>query len=216
MATASRKIVFWEVDAQQDFMLPGGELYVPGAERIIPNIKRLVDAAQKAQVLLVSSACAHAADDPEFASFPPHCIRGTEGARIVPEGLAKDYVIVPNREEFGLPTDLFDHAQIVIEKQELDVFSNPHTNGIVEGLGAEATYVVFGVVTEYCVHFASKGLLDRRRKVLVVEDAIETVKAEEGARALSELDAMGACLVTAGEAIRMVEGGSAANASPKR
>ena len=47
MATASRKIVFWEVDAQQDFMLPGGKLYVPGAERIIPNIKRLVDAAQK-------------------------------------------------------------------------------------------------------------------------------------------------------------------------
>jgi len=216
MARASRKIVFWEVDAQQDFMLPGGKLYVSGAERIIPNIKRLVDAAQKRGIFLVSSACAHAADDPEFASFPPHCIRGTEGARIVPEGLAKDYVIIPNRTEFGLPVDLFDHAQIVIEKQELDVFSNPHANEIVERLGVEATYVVFGVVTEFCVHFASKGLLDRRRKVLVVEDAIETVKAEEGARALSELDAMGARLVTVGEAIRMVEGGSVESALPSR
>ena len=106
MARASRKIVFWEVDAQQDFMLPGGKLYVPGAEKIIPNIKRLVEAAQKAESLLVSSACAHTADDPEFANFPPHCIRGTEGARIVPEGLAKDYVIVPNRAKFGLPADL--------------------------------------------------------------------------------------------------------------
>jgi nicotinamidase/pyrazinamidase len=214
MATTSRKIVFWEVDAQRDFMLPGGKLYVLGAERIIPNIKRLVDATQKAGSLLVSSACAHAADDREFASFPPHCIRGTEGARIVTEGLAKDYVIIPNRTEFGLPADLFDHAQIVIEKQELDVFSNPHTNEIVKRLGADATYVVFGVVTEYCVHFASKGLLDRRRKVFVVEDAIETVKAEEGARALSELDAMGARLVTAGEAIRMVETASAAGSRP--
>jgi nicotinamidase/pyrazinamidase len=214
MATASRRFVFWEVDAQQDFMLPGGKLYVPGAEKIIPRIKRLVNAAQKAEVLLVSSACAHAADDPEFANFSPHCIRGTEGARIVPEGLAKDHVIVPNRARFGLPADLFDHAQIVIEKQELDVFSNPHTNEIVERLGVEAAYVVFGVVTEYCVHFASKGLLDRRRKVFVVEDAIETVKAEEGRRALNELDAMGACLVTTDEAIRMVESGSAANALP--
>ncbi len=214
MATASRKIVFWEVDAQQDFMLPGGKLYVPGAEKIIPRIKELVDAAQKGGILLVSSACAHAADDPEFASFPPHCIRGTEGARIVTEGLAKDHVIVPNRAKFGLPADLFDHAQIVIEKQELDVFSNPHTNEIVERLGAEATYVVFGVVTEFCVHFASKGLLDRRRKVFVVEDAIETVKAEEGARALSELDAMGARLVTTDEAIRMVETASAAGFRP--
>jgi nicotinamidase/pyrazinamidase len=214
MTMASRKIVFWEVDAQQDFMLPGGKLYVPGAEKIIPRIKGLVDAAQKGGILLVSSACAHAADDSEFANFPPHCIRGTEGARIVTEGLAKDHVIIPNRAKFGLPADLFDHAQIVIEKQELDVFSNPHTNEIVERLGGEAAYVVFGVVTEYCVHFASKGLLDRRREVFVVEDAIETVKAEEGARALSELDAMGARLVTTGEAIRMVETASAAGARP--
>ena len=214
MATASRKIVFWEVDAQQDFMLPGGKLYVPGAERIIPNIKRLADAAQKARVLLVSSACAHAANDPEFATFPSHCIRGTEGARIVPEGLTKDYLIIPNREKFPLPADLFDHAQIVIEKQALDVFSNPHTNEIVERLGPEAAYVVFGVVTEHCVHFAAKGLLDRGRKVFVVEDAIETLKAEESERALGELKAMGAQLITTDEAIRPTESGSVASVRP--
>ena len=196
-------------------MQPGGKLYVPGAEKIIPNIKRLVDAAQKGRILLVSSACAHAEDDPEFASFPPHCIQGTEGARIVSEGLAEDYVIIPNRAQFGLPADLFDHAQIVIEKQELDVFSNPHTHEIVERLGAEATYVAFGVVTEYCVHFAAKGLLRRRRKVFVVEDAIETVKEEEGARALDELDAMGAGLVTTEEAIQMLEIASAAGSGPQ-
>jgi nicotinamidase/pyrazinamidase len=214
MATASRKIVFWEVDAQQDFMLPGGKLYVPGAERIIPNIKRLADAAQKARVLLVSSACAHAANDPEFATFPSHCIRGTEGARIVPEGLTKDFLIIPNREKFPLPADLFDHAQIVIEKQALDVFSNPHTNEIVERLGPEAAYVVFGVVTEHCVHFAAKGLLDRGRKVFVVEDAIETLKAEESERALGELKAMGAQLITTDEAIRPTESGSVASVRP--
>jgi nicotinamidase/pyrazinamidase len=214
MATASRKIVFWEVDAQQDFMLPGGKLYVPGAERIIPNIKRLVDAAQKARMFLVSSACAHAANDPEFATFPPHCIRGTEGARIVPEGLTKDYLIIPNRPSFPSATSLFDHAQIVIEKQALDVFSNPHTNEIIERLGPEVTYVVFGVVTEYCVHFAAKGLLDCGRKVFVVEDAIETLKAEESARALGELKAMGAQLITTDEAIQTTESGSVASARP--
>ena len=35
----SRNIVFWEVDTQKDFMLPGGNLYVPGAEQLLPNIK---------------------------------------------------------------------------------------------------------------------------------------------------------------------------------
>ena len=50
------RIVFWEVDTQQDFMLPGGKLYVPGAEKIIPNITRLVNVAREGRVLLVSSA----------------------------------------------------------------------------------------------------------------------------------------------------------------
>src|ERR1700691_2852263 len=82
---ASRSIVFWEVDVQADFMLPGGNLYVPGAEKIIPNIQRLMEAASKAHIFIVSSAVAHSEHVPKFDRFPPHCIRGTSGARIVPE-----------------------------------------------------------------------------------------------------------------------------------
>lgn len=203
---APRTIVFWEVDAQKDFMLPGGKLYVPGAEKIIPNIKRLVDAAREGRVLVVSSGCAHAADDPEFATFPPHCIRGTDGACIVPEGLAPDFIVIRNDAASKVPADLFDHEQVLIQKQELDVFSNPHTNEIVEQLGDAAEFVVFGVVTEYCVHFAAKGLLDRGRKVFVVKDAIETLKAEESGRALGELKALGAQFLTTEEAVRLAAG----------
>jgi nicotinamidase/pyrazinamidase len=204
MATASRKIVLWEVDAQKDFMQPGGKLYVPGAEKIIPNIKRLVDAARQGRVFLVSSGCAHTADDPEFQTFPPHCIRGTDGARIVSEGLTTDYVTIPNDEASRVPADLFSHSQVVIEKQVLDVFSNPHTDEIVERLGSEAEFFVFGVVTEYCVHFAAKGLLDRSRKVFVVKDAIETLKPEDSERTLRELNALGAQFVTTDEAVQKV------------
>ena len=47
----SRNVVFWEVDTQADFMLPGGKLYVPGAEKLLPNIRRLTDAARQGQGL---------------------------------------------------------------------------------------------------------------------------------------------------------------------
>lgn len=212
MAEANRKIVFWEVDAQQDFMLPSGRLYVPGAEKIIPNIKRLVDTAQKAKAFVVSSACSHSEGDPEFATFPPHCIRGTEGARIVPEGLTRDYITVQNTTRSSLPQNVFDHEQVIIEKQELDVFSNPHTHELIERIGHAADYFVFGVVTEYCVHFAAKGLLERGRKVHVVKDAIETLKAEESQRALGELKALGAKLISTEEAIQRALSASAARA----
>jgi nicotinamidase/pyrazinamidase len=208
--TTSRKLVFWEVDAQADFMLPGGKLYVPGAEKTIPNLKRLVDTAGKNHVFLVSSACAHSENDPEFKTFPPHCIRGTPGARIVPEGLQADFRVIPNDPSFHLPGDLSRLAQVVIEKQVLDVFSNPHASELVERLGLDAEYVVFGVVTEYCVQFAAKGLLERGRKVTVVTDAIETLKPEEGRSTLERLAALGARLATTDQVLAWLGNGASA------
>jgi len=201
---APSRIIFWEVDAQADFMLPGGKLYVPGAEKIIPNIQRLVNAAAEASVFLVSSGDAHTENDPEFRRFPPHCLRGSAGARIIPEGLTGDVLMIPNDASQKLPEDALRHAQVLLQKQTLDVFDNPHTGELVERLGGEAEYVVFGVVTEYCVLCAAKGLLARGRKVSIVKDAIETLKPEDGRRALDEMQALGARLITTDEAVAMV------------
>jgi nicotinamidase/pyrazinamidase len=198
---ALSRTIFWEVDTQADFMLPGGKLYVAGAEKIIPNIKRLVDVARHGNVLLVSDACRQSQNDPEFQTFPPHCIRGTPGARIIPEGLAQTFYTVANDDKYKLPKNLLSFQQIILEKQTLDVFDNPHTSAIVERLGKDVEYVVFGVVTEYCVRLVAKGLLARGHKVLIVKDAIETLKAEEGRRALEELKSLGARLITTDEAI---------------
>jgi len=200
----SRKVVFWEVDVQADFMLPGGALYVPGAEKIIPNIKRLVDAARQGRVLLISHGCRHTPNDPEFKTFPPHCIRGTPGARIIPEGLAQKFYTVPNDAQLKLPKDLLRNQQIILEKQTLDVFDNPHAAAIVDRLGKDAEFVVFGVVTEFCVRLAAKGLLERGRKVSLVKDAIETLKPEDGRRTIQELKALGARLITTDEALAML------------
>ena len=202
---AHDRIVFWEVDAQADFLLPGGKLYVPGAEKIIPNLKRLVAAACHSRVLVVSSGDAHPPDDPEFRLFPPHGLKGTPGAQIVPEGLAAKRLTIPNDPCYALPKNLLEYEQIVFEKQTLDVFDNPKADELVQWLGPHVEYIVFGVVTEYCVRCAVKGLLDRGRKAAIVEDAIETLQPEEGTRALSELEALGARLISTQQAIAMVE-----------
>ena len=191
-------------------MLPGGKLYVPGAEKIIPNINRLVDVAREGRVLLISHGCHHSLDDPEFQTFPPHCIRDTPGARIIPEGMTHKFHTVPNDEKFKLPDDLLGAHQIVLEKQTLNIFDNPHASRIVEKIGKGAEFVIFGVVTEYCVRLAAKGLLERGYKVAIVKDAIETLNAEEGQWTLDELKRLGARLITADEAI-----GAVASTSPQ-
>src|SRR5579872_7167512 len=107
-----KDLVFWEVDPQADFILPRGKLYVPGAERLLPNIRRLTDAAREGRVFLVSHGCFHTKDDPEFQTFPPHCIKGTKGAEFVPEALTERVVRIPNDYEATLPQDLSQYQQI--------------------------------------------------------------------------------------------------------
>src|SRR5271157_2788315 len=172
----SSEFILWEVDTQVDFMLPGGKLYVPGAEKLLPNIRRLTDLARRDRVFLVSHGCFHAPDDPEFKIFPPHCVKGTAGAEFVSEALTEKVARVPNEAGARLPDDLSQYQQILLEKQTLNIFESRHADELVRRLGNRAEFIVFGVVTEYCVGFAVKGLLERGRRVAVVRDAIETVK----------------------------------------
>jgi nicotinamidase/pyrazinamidase len=198
----SRDYIFWEVDVQADFMLPGGKLYVPGAEKLLPNIRRLTDAARRGEVFLVSHGCFHPANDPEFKQFPPHCLKGSAGAEFVPEALTENFVRLENDNRATLPADLSQYRQIILEKQTLDIFETLHVNELVERLGNAAEFVVFGVVTEYCVSCAVKGLLKRKRRVAVVRDAIETLAPEVGNKTLAELQSLGATFVTTDEILR--------------
>jgi nicotinamidase/pyrazinamidase len=202
---APSNVIFWEVDTQADFMLPGGKLYVPGAEHLLPNIRRLTDAARQGRVFLVSHGCFHAKNDPEFKTFPPHCIKGTAGSAYVPDALTEKVVTVPNEPTAALPSDLAQYQQILLEKQTLDIFESRHADELVKRLGKNAEFVVFGVVTEYCIRLAAKGLLKRGRRVSVVKDAIETLNAEDGARTLAELQALGAKFITTDQALALLD-----------
>jgi len=201
---AARDVIFWEVDTQADFMLPGGKLYLPGAERLLPNIRRLTNAARDGRVFLVSHGCFHSKDDPEFKIFPPHCIKGTSGAALVPEALTDRVLVVPNDDAALLPRDLSPYQQILLEKQTLNIFESRHAGELLQRLERDAEFVVFGVVTEYCVRLAAKGLLERGRRVSIVKDAIETLKSEDGQRAVAELQALGANFISADQALDLL------------
>jgi nicotinamidase/pyrazinamidase len=202
----SRDFILWEVDTQKDFMLPGGNLYVKGAEKLLPHIRRLTDLARQDKVFLVSHGCFHTPDDPEFAQFPPHCVKGTSGSEFVPEALAHKIARIPNEPDAKLPDDFSAYQQILLEKQTLNIFetrlAGPLVGKLVQEIGSQPEFFVFGVVTEYCVAFAVKGLLERGRRVAVVTDAIETLDPAVGQRAIAEWQSLGARLATTEQALR--------------
>jgi nicotinamidase/pyrazinamidase len=187
------KTAFFDIDTQLDFVTPAGALYVPRAERILATAGRLNHYAAAHGIPVISTVDAHGEDDPEFASWPPHCIAGTAGQHKAEATLLERRVAVPNREP--LP-DVAGAQQIILEKQTVNVFDTVTVLPLLDRLGVEEA-VVYGVVTEVCVLFAARGLLKTGRKVTVVTDAIEMLKAEESQRALDEIRAAGGSLVAA-------------------
>jgi len=204
--------IFWEVDVQRDFVLPGGKLYVPGAEKLVPNFSRLTEAARQDRVFLVSSADAHRLDDPELLEWPPHCLENTRGAQILSDALAPRRLVAPVRGAVTLPDDLSPYQQVVLEKNTLDVFDNPHTEALLARFTPRGSppfvpdteFFVFGVVTEFCVRCAVEGLLQRRRRVAVVTDAIQSLDAENGRQLLAGWQSRGVRFVTTDEALQRV------------
>ena len=166
--------VLWDVDTQVDFMRPDGKLYVPGAEEAAPAMRRLVEAARAAGIPHVASADDHELTDPEISdapdfetTYPPHCLRGTRGARKVPETDQQDPV--PIGLEL-LPERWLEGREFLLLKKHFDVFTNPNTDRLVERLDPDEV-LVFGVATDVCDNAAILGLLERGRRVRFVEDA---------------------------------------------
>ena len=194
-----RNLIFWDVDTQADFMLPGGKLYIPGAETIIPTLAKLTSWAASHQVLVIADVDAHQPDEEEFSLYPPHCLVGTPGQKKIPETTLSPQFTIPNRKA-AIP-ELDQYRQIVIEKQTIDVFTNPNTEALLARLG-KPEIVVYGVVTEICVAAATRGLLDRGYRVTLVEDAVQYLDQEKARSFLDEVRRRGGQTVTAEQWLR--------------
>ncbi|MFL5969069.1 MAG: cysteine hydrolase family protein [Gaiellaceae bacterium] len=167
-------MIIWDVDTQADFMLPAGKLYVRGAEQTIPAMERLVAAARAAGVVHVASADDHEltdseiSDTPDFeTTYPPHCLRGTRGARKIPETEQEDPVPITLE---ALPQKYLAGREFLLLKKNFDVFTNPNAERLLEYLDPDEI-VVFGVATDVCNDAAIRGFLQRGRRVRFVEDA---------------------------------------------
>jgi len=189
------KTVFVDVDTQVDFMFPAGALYAPGAEKILPVVAALNGYAARTGAPVLSTMDAHSENDPEFASWPPHCVVGTVGQRKPDSTLLAQRIVVPSTRGAVFSLDLCE--QIVIEKQHIDMFTNDNLEFVLGHLQAQR-FIVYGVVAEICVRCAAFGLLRAGKLVELVTDAVRSLDEERAERMCGEFVAAGGRLTTAG------------------
>jgi nicotinamidase/pyrazinamidase len=183
------KTVFFDIDTQIDFMYPAGALYVPGAERILPVVADL----NRRAPLVISTMCAHAEDDPEFKLYPHHCVAGTVGQQKPAVTLREKRATLPARAD-GV-------QQLILEKQELDCFSNPSLGPLLAELNADR-FVVYGVVTEICVRMCAFGLLKLGKRVELVTDAVKALDEGAAGKMFGDFTSAGGALTTAGQVVQ--------------
>ncbi len=130
------------VDMLNDFIDPAGALYCgPTGEAIVPLIKRRLDGYRRGGEAVIYLQDSHRPDDKEFAKFPPHCVAGTWGGRII-DALAP---LAPER---------------VIAKTRYSGFYGTDLEKVLAAIGPDVVEVV-GVCTSICVMDTVGGLVDR-------------------------------------------------------
>jgi len=198
--------VFWDVDTQVDFMVPDGKLYVPGAVEITENLARLTRHARERRITRVASVDDHVLTDAEISetpdfrhTFPLHCLCGTEGQKKIPATAMESPVVIPNRPED--PAEIRrrverHRGEILVEKNQFDVFTNPNAKALLDALAPD-TLVVYGVAQDVCAARAIAGFLRRGGcRVVFVEDAAKPIDAARGAELIEDWKRQGAVVVT--------------------
>ncbi len=199
--------LFFDVDTQCDFMLPGGRLYAQGAERIIPALKSLTQLSLDLGIRIAGHVDRHFPTDAELARngglYPDHCMDGTAGQRKINETAPRNPIFVENRElrEDELAAALAHRGELFIEKQDVDVFvGNRNTRKLIPRLLERVSdVVIYGVCTDICVDYVVRGLLGYGRRLHVVTDAIAPLDRDRAATCLDSWRAAGVDLLSLDE-----------------
>lgn len=157
------------IDMARDFVEEGGFIanaggpeYREKAKAIIPPLVRTLDAARKAGVTVIFSTDEHTPDDVELKKWPPHSMKGTKWAEILPElGPVDGDLVLPKTTYSGfLSSDIEKHLQ---ER------------------GIESVYMT-GLHTDCCCRHTSGDLFQRGYDLVWITDALQafTQEAHDG------------------------------------
>lgn len=165
-----------------------GALHSPIVDEITPYVVRLVKDFKSHGKQVIAFCDCHELNDPEFALFPPHCIKGTPEAELIPE--------------------------IAVFEKDMTVFYKCVTDGMaMEGIRNFFTQNTFdsvtvvGCCTDICVQQFAIGLgklynsLGRKTEIIVPESAVATFDApghnaeKEHKKALSVMEKAGVKII---------------------
>lgn len=153
------------IDMANDFVFPGGVIadaggadYQDRAQALIPPLAALLRAARQAGITVIYATDAHTPSDVELRKWPPHAMKGTRQAEIVP----------------GLKPEPGD---VVLEKQTYSPFLSTDLEALLRREGLERLYLT-GLHTDCCARHTSGDAFQRGLDLVWVTDALQAFTPE--------------------------------------
>jgi nicotinamidase/pyrazinamidase len=182
------------VDVQTDFC-PGGTLPVPGGDRVIPVLNRAIERFTARGRPVYASRDWHPPDTRHFLAFggpwPSHCVAESIGAQFHPGLRLPEGATIVTKGQ-----DRTDDGYSAFE----GVTGSGRTLAEELRLQGISSLYVGGLATDYCVR---ASVLDARRaglNVTVLTDGVAGIGEDDTERALDEMRAAGASLVSTDDA----------------
>jgi nicotinamidase-related amidase len=168
--TTMSKQALLVIDMLNDFVREGALLEVPAARSILPALQARLAEARGRGVPVIYLCDAHRSDDPEFSrmGWPPHAVKGTEGAEVTSE-------LAP------LETDP------VVEKTTYSGFHQTGLEGILQSFGV-TDLVLTGCVTNICILYTAYEAVIRGYRVTVPTDCVAPLDPADGEFALKQME----------------------------
>lgn len=157
------------IDMLNDFVRPGAPLEVPHNREILPALQQRLQNARRDGTPVIFVSDAHAEDDSEFSrmGWPPHAVRGTEGAAVIDELAPRD-------------------GEIQLAKTTYSGFNGTELETTLKKLKVEEV-VLTGCVTNICILYTAADAVMKGYNVIVPTDCVAHLDPQEGEFAFNQM-----------------------------
>jgi nicotinamidase-related amidase len=193
LVRARRRRIIVDVDTQKDFLLAGGNACIRNHRRVLGHIRRVMAWARAQNIPIISTCEVH--PNHNGISTVGYCIDGTEGQKKIRYTLFNDRTSFAADGNTDLPRDLLRrYRQVILHKRCVDPFDEPRIDRLLSEVRANE-FILVGTSAEGAVMATALGLLQRRKRVTVVIDAVGSHNRAEANLALRKIEAKGAKLI---------------------
>ena len=187
-----RRQILIDINTQKDFLLANGKACSKNHDRVLANVRRMMAWARRRNIPVISTCEVY--PNGNGISEVNYCIDGTEGQKKIRYTLLKNRINFPADGSTDLPRDILrQYKQIILHKRAVDPFDEPRIERLLSEVRANE-FVLIGVDAEGAVKATALGLLQRRKAVSVVVDAVGAHNKREAKLAFRKMKAKGAKL----------------------